>query len=176
MGILLVAMLATGLIIGVPALGILVIASRYARSRPLKYLAVSGTLVVSLLVFLVLVMPVARWILSATVRKGDAVPVSEFCGTGPRLPSDAGPVTYYSNYMGCEATCSISEAAFVDWAKKKGWEVAEIGREERVRLPRLEIERGVTNGLVVDPSSHRGGVKLVYDRSNGTCYYDFASH
>lgn len=128
--------------------------------------------------FVLLLVPTVQILWAGTVVKGTSVPRDGYRGTGPPLPDSAKRITYYSDYGGTDAVFAVSEETFLAWTTEKGWQRKEIQGAEDARLRRLGMERPVTDGILVEERSHpRGtGVRLLFDRAIGLCYYDFASY
>jgi len=127
-----------------------------------------------------LLAPVGSFLWSQTVRQGVRVPLEEYRAISPRLPATVTQVTYYSDYSGTEALFNIAETDLTRWAQSNDWSVAEISypEPESVDLTHLKINTAIIRGIVIEKTFHpRGtGVRAVFNRATGECYFKYSSH
>ena len=165
------AMLAAA--IGTASWFILLRRLRSANARVLIMLGVVG------ISCLGLPAPVGSFLWSRTVRQGVRVPLEEYRAISPRLPATVTQVTYYSDYSGTEALFIISENDLTRWAQSNDWSVAEINDPdpEPVEFTHLNINTAIVRGVVMEKTFHpRGtGVRAVFNRATGECYFKYSS-
>lgn len=125
-----------------------------------------------------LIVPVHHFIWARTIVQGTCVPIDAYRGMGPRLPSVVTQVTYYSDWARTDAVFEIEERSLMTWVSSHKWAAKEIEVGERVYFPQMNVSTSITRGVKVDERFHpRGtGVRIVFSRETGFCYFEYASY
>ena len=97
------------------------------------------------------------------------------------VPEAARNIYAKGSHLHFAAEFEITETALVEYCQVRGWPLTEISTPVTARTYRAysdsnaeEPEIIVSQGLVHDSMTHRGGVTVVFDRSMGKAFLEFS--
>ena len=175
MGILLISHLICAIAATAIAVPLFVIADR----RPVRS---TSRIVVAFLVYVLCFAGifgfVAPLLWSQTIKQGTNVSLADYRSAGPSLPLTATQISFYSSYSGTDAKFLIAETDLNAWAKSNQWKTMEIGFPESVSVSSLDTSEVVKSGIMIDETfASRGtGIRVIFDRQTGICYYRYSHY